>query len=233
MALPTSLYFFSTFFNSQGQILSWCLQFTTVVYHASCCCYLGKLQSVQKALSFLGTVNSHLGVRLFFFFFCESGLASQYGPQVHTVWCKARELGIVMCQGLTQVWYKWCQHNADAWVLLHDAPSLRAGGVSHVNDFCLSAPLFFVLYTQFSFKVSFAFSPRSWRVTSLPRNVFSAQVLWTPKHQRKLHLSPCRGRSGSSDKYQTNQPYLACGSPGARIWTCTWVTEVSQWRYVG
>lgn len=46
-----------------------------------------------------------------------------------------------MC--LTQVWHKQYQNNADAWMPLHDAAALRAGGVSHVNDFCLSVPLFF------------------------------------------------------------------------------------------
>lgn len=43
------------------------------MYLASCCCYLGKLQTVQKALCFRGTVNSHLGMSPFFF--CESSVA--------------------------------------------------------------------------------------------------------------------------------------------------------------
>lgn len=66
-------FFLNTFFSSQGQILSWCLQFTTTVYLPTCCCYVGKLQTVQKALCFRGIVNSHLGMSLFSF--RESGLA--------------------------------------------------------------------------------------------------------------------------------------------------------------
>lgn len=58
--------FFLSFFNLQGQILGWCLQLTTAMYLDSCRCYLGKLQTVQKALCFQGAVNSHLGMRLFF-----------------------------------------------------------------------------------------------------------------------------------------------------------------------
>lgn len=53
------------FLNSHGQILGWYLQFTTTMCPASCCCYVGKLQTLQKALSFHDTANSYIGISLF------------------------------------------------------------------------------------------------------------------------------------------------------------------------
>ena len=99
--------FFYLFFSSQCQILGWCLQFTTAMYLASCCCYLGKLQTTQKSLCFHGTVNSHLGMSPFFSFVSQ-GLPGPWlqRAQANVVWCKTWELGSIMCQCLTQVWHK-------------------------------------------------------------------------------------------------------------------------------
>lgn len=197
-------------------MLGWCLQFTTPMYLASCCCYLGKLQTVQKALCFRGTVNSHLGMSPFFLLWVKFCLG-----------CGCKELRSMLCDAKPEswgasfagVWPKFGTNSAKLMLMLgcfrmmlHNM-SQRRWGVSSEWLLHKCTSFFSALICNFYWK-SLAFSPRSWRVMSLPRAGFSAQVLWTPRHQRKVYLAHCKGRSGSLAK-----PRLPHGSPDARIRT--------------
>lgn len=162
------------FFNSQGQMLGWCLQFTTPMYLASCCCYLGKLQTVQKALCFRGTVNSHLGMSPFFLLWVKFCLG-----------CGCKELRSMLCDAKPEswgasfagVWPKFGTNSAKLMLMLgcfrmmlHNM-SQRRWGVSSEWLLHKCTSFFSALICNFYWK-SLAFSPRSWRVMSLPRAGF-------------------------------------------------------------
>lgn len=129
-------------------MLGWCLQFTTPMYLASCCCYLGKLQTVQKALCSCGTVNSHLGMSPFFLLwvkFCLGCGCKELRSSCVMQSLRAGEHHLpVSDPSLAQIVPSWCWClGVSAWC---STTCLRGGEVSHLNDFCTSAPLFLVLW---------------------------------------------------------------------------------------
>lgn len=224
MALPISLFFFFflTFLNSQGRILGWCLRFITAVYWASCHCYPGKLQTVHKTLHFLDTVNSHLGLRPFFLLWVQSCLNHCHRDLrcmfcdtvlrvgVHHVTVSDPGFGTNSVKIMLKLRY-FC-------TMAHNV-SQRWWGVSSewlLHEYTF---IFSVLICNFHLKC-LSFSPRSWCGTTLPRSAFSSVVLWTPRHQRKVHLA--------HSKSSLAKPRLQHSFPDTRIRIYTWVVAVSQ-----
>lgn len=156
-------FWFVFFLNSHSQILSWCLQFTTTLYPASCCCYVGKWQTLQKALCFHDTDNSNLGINPFFLSelrFTWAIAAGSSGP------CSVMQsLRAKKCD-FTSVWPRSDSNSARIFLTLGDFCLMlhrcfSGGEVFHQNYFCTSVPLFLVLwfaiftYTVFLFLHNF------------------------------------------------------------------------------